>query len=141
MGFKIIFLLLLFTFKKIDWKQLFVLTLAISLVLDITTHYKMGTNLLLFTIPLGMFALFSLFSSVEDGVGSYVVRFFSIFLYYILNLVLPELLISGKFGYIDGRAILFSLIKALLSILLMFSINYVIGGVRKRGNASQIRLK
>lgn len=141
LGIKIIFLVLLFTYKKMDWKKLFLFTLAISLVMDVTMHYKLGTNLLLFTIPLGLFDFFSLFSSVEDGTGSYVVRFFAIFLYYILNLILPELLISGNLGNINMRAVLVSLIKVAVSILLLFLINYVIGGMRKRGNISQIRLK
>lgn len=141
LGFKIIFLVLLFAYKKIDWKKLFLFILVISLVMDVTMHYKLGTNLLLFTIPLGLFAFFSLFSSVEDGIGSYVVRFFAIFLYYILNLILPELLILGNLGHIDMRAVLVSLTKVVVSILLLFLINYVIGGMRKRGSTSQIRLK
>lgn len=140
-AFRIIFLVFLFANKKIDWRQLLVVTTIMSLIMDVTMHYKLGTNLLIFMIPLALFALFSMFSTVEDGIGSYIVRFFSIFLYYILHLTLPYFILSGTSGVINGRLTLFALINSLISILLLFLVNYVIGGVRKRGNTSQIRLK
>lgn len=140
-AFRIIFLIFLFAYRKIDWRYMLAVTFVMSLIMDVTMHYKLGTNLLLFMIPLGVFSLFTLFSSVEDGVGAYVVRFFSIFLYYILNLILPSFLLTGSLGSINGRSVLFSFINALLSILLLLLINYMIGGIRKRGGRAQIRLK
>lgn len=140
-AFKIIFLVFLFAYKKVDWKELFAVTSVMSLVMDVVMHYKLGTNLLLFVIPLGLFSLFTLFSSVEDGIGAYIVRFFSIFLYYILSLLLPPLLLIGALGDINGRSVLYSFIASLISVLLLFLINYMIGGIRKRGSQSQIRLK
>ncbi len=141
LGFNIIFLVLLFAYKRIDWKQLLFTRTVLSIAMDVSMHYKLGTNLLLFIVPLGIFILFSMFSSVEEGIGSYVVRFFSIFLYYLLNILLPSLLLSGTFGYIDGKLILLSLIKSVISILLLVGVNFLTGGLRERGNAWQIRLK
>lgn len=140
-AFRIIFLLFLFAYKKLDWKELLSVFFVISLIMDVTMHYKLGTNLLLFMIPLGVFSLFTLFSSVEDGVGAYIVRFFSIFLYYVLNLMLPSFLLTGTLGSINGRSVLYSFVASLFAILLLFLINYMIGGIRKRGSPSQIRLK
>lgn len=140
-AFRIIFLLFLFAYKKLDWKELLSVFFVISLIMDVTMHYKLGTNLLLFMIPLGVFSLFTLFSSVEDGVGAYIVRFFSIFLYYVLNLMLPSFLLTGTLGSINGRSVLYSFVASLFAILLLFLISYMIGGIRKRGSPSQIRLK
>lgn len=139
--FRLVFLLFLFAYKKVDWRQLLIVSVIVSLVMDVTMHYTLGTNLLMFVIPLSLFALFSTFSSVEDGVGSYVVRFFSIFLYYILNLILPPLFLSGTLGLVNGKLIIYLLINSVISVLLLVLVNHVLGGLRKRGNASQIRLK
>ena len=140
-SFRLIFLLFLFAYKKIDWKKLLVVASVLSLVMDVTMHYKLGTNLLMLIVPLGMFSLFSTFSSVEDGIGSYIVRFVSILLYHILNLILPSLLLTGTLGVINGKLLIYALINSLVSILLFLLVHYIIGGIRKRGDASKIRLK
>jgi len=140
-SFRIIFLVFLFAFKKLDWKQLLIMAILISIAMDVTTHYRLGTNLLMLILPLSLFSIFSLFSSVEDGVGSYIVKFLAIFTYYILNLILPSLLLSGTLGIVNGKLILVSLVSSLVSMGLLLLVDYILGGIRKRGNISQIRLK
>ena len=73
--------------------------------------------------------------------GSYIVKFLAIFTYYILNLILPSLLLSGTLGIVNGKLILVSLVSSLVSMGLLLLVDYILGGIRKRGNISQIRLK
>lgn len=135
------FVLFLFLYKKIDWQILLPFTVLTTIILDVTMHYKLGTNLLLFVIPLSVLSLLSLVFSAEDGIVSYILKFLISLLYYILNALLPSLLLDGKWGVLNGKMFLLCIWKAVVTTVLLVLLDTFMDRFRKRGNTSQIRLK
>lgn len=140
-NFRILFVLFLFGYKKIDWKILLLLSGIIAIIIDVTMHYRLGTNLLLFVIPVAVLSLFSVFFSLDEGVVSYVLKFVVSIIYYVSNALLPSLLLDGKWGVFNGNVLLVCIMKALITVLLLFLLDMLMDRFRKRGNTSQIRLK
>ncbi len=140
-GFHLVFLLFLFLYRKIDWKWLLGAGATMFLVLDVVMHYSFGSNLLIALIPLSIYVLASMFVSAESGVVSYLVKFFVVFLYYILLAVVPIFFLEGHFGFLDKGVILKALVMSVLSTLLLYigdRLQYVF---RKKGSDSLIRFK
>lgn len=140
-NFKVVVILLLFLFKKVDWKILLLLFSLLFFISDVVNNLPLGSNLLINSAILGVLMLSSLFFSLGSDITGSFVRIFVFTLYYILLKILPSFLISGKLGFLDLKDVFFALLKAVVSTLLVLLIEYVLAGFRERGNTSKIRLK
>jgi hypothetical protein len=140
-NFRVVVILLLFLFKKVDWKILLLLFSLLFFISDVVNNLPLGSNLLINSAILGVLMLSSLFFSLGSDITGSFVRIFVFTLYYILLKILPSFLISGKLGFLDLKDVFFALLKAVVSTLLVLLIEYVLAGFRERGNTSKIRLK
>lgn len=140
-NFRIVIVLFLFLFKKVDWKVLFAIFAILFVVFDVVNNLPLGSNLLINSLVLGVLMLSSVFFSLDSGVTAFLVRLVVIFLYYILLLLLPSFLLTGRFGLVSLSDVLFSLVKASITAFLFVLLENIFTSFRNRGNTSQIRLK
>ncbi|MGI5897651.1 MAG: hypothetical protein ACOX6Q_00610 [Candidatus Dojkabacteria bacterium] len=140
-GLRITFIILLLLYKKIDWRILFLIMFFLFLISDITSHYILGTNLLIALVSLVFFAILCIFVTTETGVFSWLVKFLTFFLYYILLATVPTLFISQKFSNITVNTLTHSLLISLISVLLTTLLQRMIGKIRdESGERSKIKL-
>jgi hypothetical protein len=139
-NFRFSIIIFFFLFKKVDWKFLIIPFGILLLIFDVVKNFPLGTNLLILSIVLAFFVLLSLIFSVDGGVTKFFVNIFLFSLYYILLLVLPKFLSIGTLGDLNGRNIVVSLAKAVLSSLILAFLDNTFANFRKRGNSSQISL-
>jgi hypothetical protein len=140
-NFRVVIVLFLFLFKKIDWKPLLVIFGIISLLLDVVNNLPLGSNLLIISVVLGILMLSSVFFSLDSDITAFLVKFFVVAIYYILLVITPNFLVTGRFGFLSLNDILSSIIKAVVTTFLFILLENIFTGFRSRGNASQIRLK
>ncbi|MDD4382360.1 MAG: hypothetical protein PHE21_03390 [Candidatus Dojkabacteria bacterium] len=133
-GLKLLLFIILFLQGKVNWKWIAGFLVPYSLISDVISNYPLGTNLLLIGIPLGILILFSLLINVQEGLVSYVVKFFCFLIYFILINILPTLLIDGVFGILSWSILGASILKAAFSALLLYVSNIL--GERLRGEKS-----
>lgn len=141
LNFRVSFLFFLFGYRKVDRRWLLVVTVVSSIIFDVTMHYRLGTNLVLFLLPSLVLWLFSILFSEESLIGLHVSNFVASLLFCIANILLPDFLEKGVFGFLDWKMVIVCIVKALVATLLLFLIEVLFGRFRDRGNASQIRLK
>jgi hypothetical protein len=140
-GIRLSLIAFFFLFRKINWKPFFPLVALVLIIFDVVYKVPLGTNILIFILPYGLFLLISLFISLESGIVSYFIKIIIFWFYYILLSFLPNLFVSGEFGFLNLEGILSSFLRAVLSVLVLLLLEYLYAGFRKRGNASQIQLK
>lgn len=141
-NFRILFLLFLLFRKRVDWKPLLFVVTVISLILDVVMHYKLGTNLLLFAIPSGILLLLSFMFSVDDeSISKYVAIFLASLGYYISSQLLPSVLVTGSWGVMTIKSLLFIVLRAVIAIVIVWAGELLVYRLRDRGNSKQIRLK
>jgi len=140
-GLRIFLIVFFFLFRKVDWKAFFPVCAFLLLIFDVVYKMPSGSNLLIFSLPFGLYLLFSMIISLDVGVISILVKTLIFWFYYILLIILPNLFISGEFGVFDFSDLLNSLLRAVFSILVLLLLERLYAGFRKRGNTSQIRLK
>jgi hypothetical protein len=88
-----------------------------------------------------LYVLLSLFIALDAGLLSIFIKTLIFWSYYILLAVLPNLFVSGEFGFLNFNDLLSSLLRAVFSVLVLLFLEYLYARFRKRGNTSQIRLK
>lgn len=140
-GFKAIFFVLLFLYRKLDWKILLSFSVFVFLISDVMSHYILGTNFIIGLLSLIFFASLSLLFSTERGFFSYVLIVLTFLVYYVLLWILPNLFLASTLDPITWEIIGIFVIKAVFSSLLMAIMNVVSGRFRDRGNSSKLRLK
>ncbi len=140
-GLRLFLIVFFFLFRKVDWKAFFPVCAFLLLIFDVVYKMPSGSNLLIFSLPFGLYLLFSMIISLDVGVISILVKTLIFWFYYILLIILPNLFISGEFGVFDFSDLLNSLLRAVFSILVLLLLERLYAGFRKRGNTSQIRLK
>ena len=141
LGFKLLVVLFFVLFRKIEWKYLFFIFLPIFLILDVIDNYTLGTNMFLISIPLGILIIGSKVLPTDYGVGSFVTKFVLFFIYYVLSVFIPSILLFGNFAHITWEDVVFFLIKSVVSVVLVVLFDRLFVGISNRGNISQIRLK
>lgn len=141
LNFKISIIIFLLLFKKIDWKIFLFLSTLIFLILDIVNNFPLGTGMIMAFFPLMASLLGSLLLSSDSGITLFLIRTVQFFLYYILLLIVPNLLMGGGLPAISTRNLLFSLIKAIISTVLLMVIGYLLEKFRGKKNISTIRFK
>ena len=121
LGINIAFVFFLFLYRKVDWKILFPLMFIICLIIDVTSHYMLGTNFLTALLALIFFSLVSIFFSTEVGILSWGVKFFTLLVYYILFSMLPSLFLNRAFTLVTSaelkNCVLYSAISLIITIL------------------------
>lgn len=140
-NFSIFITFFLLVRRRLELNTLLPLIVAISLILDVVLHNRLGTNLLFLFIPSLIFYLLSFISSVEEGFSMYLVTFIASFSYFLSRCLLTSVLLSNVLGFCDGRTILAILLKSLITTLLVWSGELLIEKFRKGGISNQIRLK
>lgn len=140
-GLRIFVIIFFFLFRRIDWKPFFPVSVIVLLIFDVIYKLPLGSNILIFILPFGLLLLLSMFVSLDGGIVSVFVKTLVFFFYYILLVLLPNLFVAGEFGFLTFNNLLTSLLRAVLSVLVLLFLEYLYTGFRKRGNSSQIRLK
>jgi hypothetical protein len=140
-SFRLFPVLFFFLFQKIDWKFFYPLCAVTLLIFDIVYKLPLGSNLLIFSLPFGLYLLFSMIFTLDSGIVSLFFKLCIFWFYYILLVLLPNLFLSGEFGLFDINDLLSSLLRAVFSVLVLLLLEKLYAGFRKRGNTSQIRLK
>ncbi len=133
------FLLNLALFNKINWKYLLILVVLGSVVLDVIYHYVLGTNLLITGISLLLMLGISMLVPLEYNLPGYSVRFFCIFVYYLLLAFVPELISTGNWTSITGLMIGGMVLKALASIAFCVVFDMIWSRLRKRDEGMKLR--
>ncbi len=142
LNFRIILPFFFLARKRVDWKILLLITTVISLILDVVLHYRLGTNLLLFTVSTGVLLLLSfIFSVDEDGIPMYVSTFVASLGFYLANQLLPSLFTTGTTGFLDAKIFFLLVLKAIITTGLVWLGEVIVSRFRDRGNSKQIRLK
>jgi hypothetical protein len=141
LGIRLFIIIFFFLFREISWEVLFVASVLLLLVFDVIYKVPLGSNILMFVLPFGLFVLLSMFISLRAGIVSFIIKILIFSLYYILLLLLPNLFVSGELGFVSLVDLRSSFLRAVLSVLILLLLEYVYARFRKRGNSSQIRLK
>jgi|GEM_PF-988471 len=142
LNFRMMLLFFFLARKRVDWKLLLVVTTIMSLILDVVLHYRLGTNLLLFTVSTGILFLLSfIFSVDEDGIPMYVSTFIASLGFYLVNQLLPSLFTTGTAGFLDAKIFFVLVLKAIVTTGLVWLGEVLVSRFRDRGNSKQIRLK
>jgi len=140
-GIKLSLIIFFFLFRKVDSKIFFVISFVVFLVLDIVYKLPLGSNILMLFVPSFLYLLISMFVSLDFGLVAFLVKTLIFWVYYIILLILPNLLVVGRFGALTWDEVLRALLRAFLTTVAVLILDYILAGFRKRGNSSQIRLK
>lgn len=140
-GIRTFAILFFFFFKRTELKLLFVLTVIASLLFDVVYKTPLGSNIIILMIPFTLYLVTSLFVSLDSGVVPYLVKTFLFWLYYVSLNLLTNLFVSGEFGHFLPNDLFRAFLKAVVSVLILISLEYIYASLRKRGNTSQIQLK
>jgi hypothetical protein len=140
-GIKLSLIIFFFLFRKVDSKIFFVISFVVFLVLDIVYKLPLGSNILMLFVPSLLYLLISMFVSLDFGLVAFLVKTLIFWVYYIILLILPNLLVVGRFGALTWDEVLRALLRAFLTTVAVLILDYILAGFRKRGNSSQIRLK
>lgn len=138
-SFRFFFLLNMALFNKINWKYLLILVVLGSVVLDVIYHYVLGTNLLITGISLLLMLGISLLVPLEYNLPGYSVKFFCIFIYYLLFAFAPELISTGNWANISGLMVGGMVFKALISIAFCVVFDLIWSRLRKRDEGMKLR--
>jgi len=140
-GLKLTAITFFFLFRKVDSKIFFIASFVAFLIFDVVYKLPLGSNMLIIVLPLLLYLLISMFVSLDFGLVAFLVKMFIFWIYYIILLTLPNLFVAGRFGALTWDEALRALLRAFLTTLVVFILDYILAGFRKRGNSSQIRLK
>ena len=138
-NFRFFFLLNIALFNKINWKYLLFFTVLGSVVLDVIYHYVLGTNLLITGVSLLLMLGISLLVPLNYNLPGYSVKFFCIFIYYLLLAFVPELISTGNWVSITGLMVGGMVLKALASIAFCVVFDLVWSRLRKRDEGTKLR--
>lgn len=140
-GLRLFIVLFYFLLKKIDWVLFFPVCAILLLIFDVVYKLPLGSNILIFILPFGLYLLLSLFITLEAGILAIFIKTVIFLFYYVLLTVLPNLFVTGEFGVLSFSNLLSSFLRAVFSVLVLLLLEYLYARFRKRGNTSQIRLK
>ncbi|KUK67416.1 MAG: transmembrane(s)protein [candidate division WS6 bacterium 36_33] len=140
-GIKLSLIIFFFLFRKVDLKIFFIISFIVLLIFDVVYKLPLGSNILIFSVPLLLYLLISMFVSLESSLVAFLIKTVIFWVYYIVLLTLPNLFVVGRFGALTWNEVLRALLSAFLTTLGVFMLDYILAGFRKRGNSSQIRLK
>lgn len=140
-NFRLLYLLTISLFNKINWRYLLIFSVATSLVLDVVYHYVLGTNLLLISISLILMLGISLIIPLEYSLPGYVVKFICILIYYISIALIPNLILVGQLGSLTGTMVIGMLIKSVISIVFCVLFDLVWSRLRGREEGTKLRLQ
>ena len=140
-GLSIVSILMLFVFKKLDWKLILIFGSLLSISLDVVNHYVLGTSILLFGIALLIYYLFTLIFPEQNNILGLLPYFVSFVFYYLLKILLPHLLLYGSIGAFQGSDIFGILIKSVISSALIFLFSILYNTFRGDKRSSKLVLK
>ncbi len=140
-GLKIAFFLILLLQNRLDKKLLLGVSFLFFLIFDVMNHWTLGSNFLIALIPLALYYVLSLFLSTNSGFFYYVFKFVTLFLYYVLLIVLPPFILNRVFGTLVVSDLLFIFLKVFLSTILLVILDGWLDGVRDRGKGSEIKIR
>lgn len=113
----------------------------LSLILDVVNHYRLGTYLLVSICAVSFLLLFSFVFSAREGLLSYLLKFITFIIYYLLINIVPNFFLTGSFGWFDINLFWSCIVSSLFSIAILILIDILLSRFRKRGFSSQFQLK
>lgn len=138
-GFRLLFLLSVFFFKKVDWRILLPFVFVISLVCDVLYHYPLGFNSIFIGIFLFFIWLTGLFFHSEFSLSNYAGKFLVFFLYLICFVLFSSFVSTGYWGNIDWQVAGLSVVKAGICTLACFLSDIVWSRFRSGDDKMKIR--
>lgn len=140
-GLKVAFFLILLLQNRLDRKLLLVISFLFFLILDVMNHWVLGSNFLMALIPLILHYILSLFLSTNSGFFYYIFKLVTLFVYYILIIVIPPFLLNRVFGTLSFNEFISISIKVFISTILLVILEGWLNGFRDRGRGSEIKIK
>lgn len=129
-SFSVFIVVTLLLVDKLDWKKWTIFTVIAALLIDVLMHRVIGVTLLVTSIStLLLYAIF-LVMPKKKIILSYLPYFLSLFVFYILLIWVSPFVQDRVWGVVTWQEVLFSVIKSLLSILVVFVANKVIDNFR-----------
>jgi len=130
LSFSIIIIVLLVLLNKINWKYWIIITVFLTLFIDIILHRPVGITMLVTSLSVGILNLLFLIVPQKDNLLSYIPHFFSVFIYYFLLVLLPTFFQDRVWGVVSVRIVLLSLLKSLITAIIIYAINIISSNFR-----------
>ncbi len=139
-GFRILPVIVIAIYSKVNWKYIALFSILSSLLLDVVYHYVLGTNLLILAIILFLGRIVSIFVPFGSNIGSYALKYLGFILYYILLALIPSLIGNGTWGILTWSIIGLACLKSLFTIGICFVFDIVLSNVRSKDNSTKLKL-
>lgn len=139
-NFRILPIITIALYGKINWKYLLITISLVSIALDVVYHYVLGTNLLILAIILFLGRVVSLLIPWGYNLGSYILKYVGFTLYYVLLAIIPSLISTGTLGLISWGNIGGAFLKGIFSLAICLGIDMVWGRIRSKGNSNKLKL-
>jgi len=139
-GFRILPVIAITMYNKVNWKYLVVFSLLSSLLLDVVYHYVLGTNLLILVIILFLGRIIAIFVPWGSNLGSYALKYLSFILYYILLALIPSLISSGTWGILSWGVVGGALLKSIFAVGFCLLFDVLLSRVRSKDNSTKLKL-
>lgn len=140
-GFNISIVIFLVAYNKFDWRLLSIFFIPFLLSVDVSINIPLGSSIIIMSICYGLVLLLSYFISMEDSLVSYLAKFVIVSIFYVLNLLIPNLLLLGNLGIHSLEDYLYIFFKALISIILLYLLDIGFSNVRGRERGVRISFK
>jgi hypothetical protein len=123
----IVFLVLL---NKVNWKYWMLITIILTIFIDIILHRPLGITMFVTSLIVGILNLLFLVVPQKQNLISYIPHLFSVFIYYILLVLLPTFFEDRVWGDLSLRIVLLSLVKSIITVILIYIINILSSNFR-----------
>ena len=130
LNFSFLIIILLILSQKLNWKYWVLITVFLTILIDILLHQPIGVGMLISSICVAILNLLFLFVPQKNNLLSYIPHLFSIIIYYILFSTIPSFFEDSVWGVLSLRVILFIVIKSLVSVIIIYCVNILISNLR-----------
>ena len=119
--FSFVFFLILFVYRKLDWKIMVAFVIAITIILDVVNHFVLGSFLSVYGISFVILEILYAFFPEDDSIFGSIPTLIASWLFYLLMLILPYLISFGEWRGLPLQDIFRSLLFAVFTILLILA--------------------
>ncbi|MCD4811549.1 hypothetical protein K8R14_03025 [bacterium] len=129
-SFSVIIIVALILVEKWDTSKWIVVISLSSIFVDVILHRCLGITLLSISLSILVLNILFLVMPKKQLILSYIPYFFALLLFYIIIQIFSPLLLDGILGYFSLEIFIQSVIKSLVSTLLIFLINILTDRIR-----------
>jgi hypothetical protein len=130
LSFSVAVIVFLVLINKVNWKYWILITLFLTIFIDIILHRPLGITMLVTSVTVAILNLLFLVIPQKENLLSYLPYLFSVFIYYLLLVLLPTFFQDGVWGEISLRIVLISLVKSTITLFLIYAINILTSNFR-----------